>query len=137
MATDAQSLLAQAACYECFTANPYMAQLAQLALLRQIVLNQNAMAAVDAQSLLDQSKCYSCYASNPYMLKLMELALLAQVVANGSTGGGGGGSGSGSVLCGAANPVAAPTTSCGVYVKQNGALSGIWVWDGAAWRQLI
>ena len=88
MATDAQTLLAQAACYQCYTANGYSARLLELALLRQQLLALNPMADTSPQTLLDQAKCYQCYAANPYALQLFELALLAQIVANGGSGGG-------------------------------------------------
>jgi hypothetical protein len=66
--------------------------------------------------------------------KLSDRDLRECIVASACAGGGGGGGGT--VTCGAANPTVAPT-GCGVYVKQSGVTSGIWVWDGAAWQQLI
>src|SRR5208337_1812875 len=87
MATDPQSLLTAARCWECFGASRYQLQLMKLGLLVNIV-NGN-MAATDPQSLLAAAKCFMCYASTPYMLDLMELALLAQISNQGGTGGGG------------------------------------------------
>jgi hypothetical protein len=90
IATDPQTLLAAANCYQCFGATPYQLQLMKLALLADIVKSNNAMAATDPQSLLASANCYQCFASNPFMLQLMELALLNLVV-QGGTGGGGSG----------------------------------------------
>lgn len=89
-ATDPQSLLTAANCYSCYGNIPGLMQLMRLALLQQILLNQNPMAAVDPESLLSQANCYSCFGVGAGELKLMELALLAQIANNGSTGGGGG-----------------------------------------------
>lgn len=81
MATDAQTLLAEAKCFECYAANPYMLSLIELALLRQMLLATNASATVDPQGLLALAKCYECYGPNQYTLNLMKLALLQQLVA--------------------------------------------------------
>ena len=80
MATDAQSLLAEAACFQCEAANAYSAQLIKLALLKQILLASNPMADTSPETLLAQAACFQCFAANPYMLQLMELALLVQLV---------------------------------------------------------
>lgn len=79
--------------------------------------------ATDPQTLLDQASCYSCFATSQYTLELMELALLAQIVA---AGGGGGGA----VSCGAADPVAAPSGTCGVYVNTTSGQI-FWFYSGA------
>lgn len=79
MATDAQTLLSEASCYQCFGPNEYTLTLIELALLRQILLASNSGATVDAQGLLDIAKCYECFAPNPYALQLMKLALLKQL----------------------------------------------------------
>jgi hypothetical protein len=79
MATDPQSLLQQASCYECNGANLYMLGLMRVALLAQISQSKNAANDVSPQGLLQQAKCYECFGSNLYTLKLMELALLAQI----------------------------------------------------------
>ncbi len=108
MATDAQTLLTEAQCFECFAANGYMLNLMKLSLLRQILLVQNPMADTTPQALLAAAKCYECYAGNDYALKLMELALLGQIVGGGSGTGGAG-------IVGAVDPngvvVASPGTS--------------------------
>ncbi len=96
MATDAQTLLTEAECFECFAANGYMLNLMKLSLLRQILLAQNPMADTTPQALLAAANCYTCYAGNDYALKLMELALLAQIVGGGSGTGGAGSVGAGS-----------------------------------------
>lgn len=132
MATDAQTLLAQAACYQCYTANGYSARLLELALLRQQLLALNPMADTSPQTLLDQAKCYQCYAANPYALQLFELALLAQIVAN---GGGGGTGGSGQIVAyTGANPNAdgvtpTDTTKPAIAVKPGDVT---WTWSIAA-----
>lgn len=108
MAVDAQTLLTEAQCYECFASNGYMLNLMKLSLLRQILLAQNPMADTTPQALLAAANCYTCYAGNDYALKLMELALLAQIVGGGSGTGGAG-------LVGVVDPegvvVASPGTS--------------------------
>jgi hypothetical protein len=59
-------------------------------------------------------------------LRVIEQKILTKL----NTGVGGGG-----VTCGAADPVAAPTGTCGLYFKtSNGTL---WAWTGAAWLELI
>lgn len=87
-ATDPQTLMASAACYEC-GADPYVLQLYKLALLRQILLASNPAAMTDPQSLISQSSCFACLP--PGQLLILEVALLAQIVEAGGTGGGGGG----------------------------------------------
>lgn len=88
MATDAQTLMAEANCFSCYAATPYALQLMKLSLLSQLVTQGDPMADVTPQALMAQASCFNCYASNPYMLQLMELALLAQVVNGGGAGGG-------------------------------------------------
>lgn len=80
MATDPQSLLSQANCFSCFGSDRGMMELLKLALLKQLVLAENPMAATDAPTLLAQSNCYSCYGSSPGIMQLLELGLLAQLV---------------------------------------------------------
>ncbi len=80
-ATDPQSLLSEASCYNCFGTNGEL-QLMKLALLAQLVQGQNPMADVTPQGLLDQAKCYQCFGMGG-MWQLMELALLAQLVGAG------------------------------------------------------
>ena len=80
MATDARTLLAQAACYKCVAPNAYAVKLLQLAMMRQIALAVNPAAVVSPQGLAELAKCYKCAAPNEYSLTLMEIALLQQVV---------------------------------------------------------
>lgn len=82
----------------------------------------------DTNEIIDEARCLSqCIPAG-----FLPYAILA-AVSGISTGGGGGGSGS--VLCGAADPVAAPTGTCGLYYRtDNGSL---WKWNGAAWEALI
>lgn len=88
-ATDSQSLLAAANCYQCFSSNPYSQMLAKLALLKQILLTLDPMADTSPQALLSQANCFTCYGNNPYTLTLMELALLVNILNTGIGGGGG------------------------------------------------
>lgn len=128
MATDAQSLLNQAIVYAGYASNNYSLSLMVVSLLSQISKTLNATMSTDPQTLLAQAKCYTCFGSDDYSLRLMELALLNQIATSLSSGG---------VSCGLTPPTTPPSTTCGVYVLQNGAQSGIWVWDGTKWQQLI
>lgn len=85
MATDAQTLIDAAKCYEC-AGSPGQWELFRLGLLQQILLSNNPMADTSPQALMDAAKCYACY--SPGLWQLFELALLQQIVS-----GGGGGSG--------------------------------------------
>jgi hypothetical protein len=86
MASDPQSLLTQAQCYQCYASDRGMMTLLKLALLQQIVLAQNPGAATDAQSLLTAANCFSCYGANPGLMMLLKLALLQETdVAAGAT----------------------------------------------------
>jgi hypothetical protein len=122
MATDANTLLAEAACYDCGTP-PGQWQLLKLGLLRQILLASDPVADTSPAALLEAAKCYVCMP--PGLWQLLELGLLQQIVAGGGTGGGGG------VTCGVVDPVAAPTGSCAIYYRTD--TGTIFVWDGAAW----
>ena len=50
-------------------------------------------------------------------------------------GGGGGGGSSDQVTCGAGDPVAAPSSGCGVY--NNTTDGSFWAYYGGAWHELI
>ncbi len=76
MATDAQSLMTQGACYACYGVSSF--EIMKLALLAQISLAHNPANAVDPQSLITQGKCFPCFGTVS-MARLMELALLAQI----------------------------------------------------------
>ena len=129
MATDANSLLAQASCYSCYASNNFTLQLMQLALLRQTVLAVNPMADTSPQTLLAQAKCFECFAPNPYALKLMELALLAQLVS-------GGGTGVQEVFSGNGSPagVITPVGTTAIYVQLDSVPPRtIWTFAGGTW----
>jgi hypothetical protein len=79
VATDPQSLLTAAQCYDCFGSSTYMLDLMKVALLAQISLAKNPANNVTPQGLLAAANCYQCFGASEYMLKLMELALLAQI----------------------------------------------------------
>lgn len=79
MATDAQSLLDETACFACFASNIYTESLMELALLRQILLARDPAADTSPQALLADAKCYECMAANNNMENLLELGLLQQI----------------------------------------------------------
>lgn len=119
MATDPQTLISQANCFDCYLPQyPLM----RLALLRQILLALNPSAVTDPQTLISQASCYDCYLAQ---YPLLELALLAQIVANGGGGGGG-------TTCGAGAPVAAPSTTCALYIDTN--TGTLYSYYGGAWH---
>ena len=82
------------------------------------------------QGLITEANCLLCMVPPglvPY--------LMVQALRDISSGGGGGGGGSGSVLCGAVDPVAAPSGTCGLYYRTNDG--SLWKWNGAAWQALL
>lgn len=60
----------------------------------------------------------------------LKMATLASACA------GGGGSGAG-ITCGAAVPVAAPSGTCGFYIRQQGVNTALYAWDGAVWQPIV
>lgn len=137
MATDPQTLLNAAACYQC-AGGGGMTQLFKLALLQQILLALNPNAMTDPASLLAQANCYQCYGAQPGIMQLFELALLAQIATNGTGGGGGGG---GNPAPGVVNPNGNVTGAPGTEYF-NTANSTFWVQGSATtsntgWIQLI
>jgi len=109
-----------------------MARYVKLALLCAIA-NGTTMDC-SAQNLVTQAQCFeNCISSG--MADAIEIYLLCQIAANGTGGGGGG---TGSVLCAAAaDPVAAPSGTCGIYYRlDNGK---VWIWNSgaAAWNQIL
>jgi hypothetical protein len=125
VATDPQSLLNAANCYNCNTPGEW--QLMRLALLRQILLASNPMAATDPQSLLNQAACYNCYLSQ---WALLELSLLSQIA-----------TASGGALCitgGTGAPTAAVPCQFALYVQQPGPNFGLWLGDlNSGWSNVI
>lgn len=113
MATDANSLLAEAKCYECNTSAPYGLLLVQLGLWRQVLLLINPMADTSPNALLNEAKCYECYSASPYMLQLIGLGLLKQIAEGGGTGG------SDQITQGNGAPVAPPAdpTKSAIYIR--------------------
>lgn len=85
MATDAQSLMAVAKCYQCYGASSAMLDLLELGLLKKLV--EDDMADTSAQALLAAANCYNCYAASPFMLQLLKLGLLLQLNTGTGTGG--------------------------------------------------
>ncbi len=76
MPLDPQSLLSDAACFECLS-TASASELIELALLKSILLGVSPMAATDPQSLFTQSKCYLCMGVSQF--QALKLALLAQI----------------------------------------------------------
>jgi hypothetical protein len=127
MATDAITLQMQGLMY--IGQTPPQWQMMKLALLQQILLNFNPMAATDPASLLNIAQPYQCL--GPQNWQLMELALLAQIAnsTNASTGGG--------VSCGNGSPsgVIHPTSSCSLYIQLDSMPPGlIWEYYNGAWH---
>ncbi len=86
MATDANTLLAETACYECLSEAEW--RMIQLGLLQQILLANSPMADTSANALMEAAKCYRCLSEAEW--RMIELALLQQIVDGGGGGGGGG-----------------------------------------------
>lgn len=123
MADDADTLLESAKCYAC--AEGKQLQLLILGLLKEILLASDPSAMTDSDTLLESAKCYAC--AEGKQLQLLTIALLAQIADNGGGGGGGGG-----VDCGAVDPVAPPTSTCGVYI--NTVTDRVWWYYNGAWN---
>lgn len=123
MATDANTLLSDARCFE--NCGPW--ELFRLGLLKQILLASDPVADTSPNALLESAKCYACMPPGLWML--LELGLLKQIADAGGVGGGGG------VQCSAADPVAAPSGSCAFHYRTD--TGAVWYWDGAAWQSLI
>lgn len=100
----------------------------EVVLLCAILDGETGMAC-DPQTLISEASCLLCTVP-PGMWEAIKVSLLCQIAAGG--GGGGGGSG---VTCGVANPVAAPTGTCGLYYRTDDG--SLWKWNGAAWGQLL
>src|SRR5438128_12643490 len=89
MASDAQTLMNEVACFACLP--PAEVELAKLGLLKQILLASTPMADTSAQALLETATRYACLP--PGYWQLFEFALLQHIVTGGGTGGGSGGGG--------------------------------------------
>lgn len=127
MATcDTSELMASSNCFSCL--EPYQLQLINTSLLCQILQAYTPMASCDVSALLASSNCFACL--QPAQLLWLQTQLLCEILAVA-----GGGAGGGAVTCGLVNPVAAPTTTCGIYYRTD--TGSIWLWDGAAWQQKI
>lgn len=124
MPTDAQSLLAASACYECQA--PGELQLLKLGLLKQLVEATNAMADTSASALLAATRCYQCHP--PGFWPLFELALLQMLAGTGVGGGGSSGVGA---------PTDPPASGNGTYLDTSN--NSLWAWNPvtATWVQLI
>lgn len=130
MATDTNSLLAEATCYDCGGGFGQL-QLLKLGLLRQILLATDPMADTSVNGLLAAANCYNSCAGSPGLMQLLELALLRQIVDGGGVGGGGG------VTYGTSDPVAAPAGDSGFFYRTD--TFQLWVWNSAtaSWDPLI
>lgn len=121
--TSPNALVAAANCYACALGDK---DLIKLGLLKDILLALDPMADTSPNALVAAAKCYACA---PGFYPLFELGLLL-LIANSISGGGASG-----VTCGTADPVAAPSGTCGLYYRtDNGSL---WKWNGAAWEEII
>lgn len=91
------------------------------------VFAENAGMSADPATLMAESRCIAnCI---PAGMQLSVLVYLAnQILENG-------GGGSGGFTCSAADPVAAPSGSCGYHI--NTATGSSFYWDGAAWQPQI
>lgn len=116
-----QTLIDLVNCYECATPGTW--QLFKLGLLKTIVQALNPMADTSAQNLIDLTTCYDC----PPLYALYELGLLTLIQQ--AISGGGPVVGGGAVVCGDADPVAAPPNPCAIFVNRNGGIPRIWTWD--------
>lgn len=119
MPTDAQSLLRSASSYAAYSAGEW--RLMIIALLRQIALSQNPVAAVDPKSLLAQAACYQCF-GDPGSWMLMELALLAQIAS-------GGGVGFVCIVGGIGPPNIPVPCEFSAWIEQPGPNFGLWLGD--------
>ncbi len=133
MASDAQTLMDEVACFACLP--PGQVELAKLGLLKQILLASSPMADTSAQALLEAAKCYACLP--PGYWQLIELALLQQIVTGGGTGGGSGG-----VLQTTGNPEGVLVSATANAIAYDCATNKVWVFCGTAgtntgWQALI
>ena len=116
MADTPQQVASAAVCYDCIPAG--YRESVMIYLLAQIASNTMTPTELAAAAV-----CYDCIPAG-YRLSVI-IYLLAQISAGGGAGGGG-------VTCGATDPVAAPSGSCGVYY--NNVSGAFFIWDGAAWQ---
>lgn len=113
------SVMAASKCFMCLDE-------AEQAAIQTYLLCQIAGMICTPQTLMTAAKCYMCL--GPAQLQAINTYLLCQILA-------GGGSGAADVDCGVVDPTVAPTTTCAIYYRtDNGA---VWVWNGAAWLQII
>ncbi len=128
MATCTTSELMQAAA-ELGGLTPGQLELVKTVILCRILHLNNPMATCDVQDLLNDANCFACLF--PYQLSLIQTQLLCEILAAG------GGGGSSCLLCGSADPVAAPACQCALYY--NRATGSFWFWDfnTVSWTRLI
>jgi hypothetical protein len=126
MATDANSLLAEAACYGC--TGQGLLQLLKLGLLRQLLLASDPMADTTPNTLLASAACYGCVSDKDR--QLLELGLLKAIVDAGGLGTGG-------ITTGTDAPTDPPASGAGVYYKTDTFNLYVWNPDTSNWDQLI
>lgn len=129
MATcDVTELTEQASCFACLT--PFQLELVKTVLLCQLANpdSEDPMANCDVNALLAAASCFNCL--QPFQLAAIQTQLLCEVLGNG-----GGGGASDQVTCGAGDPVAAPSSGCGVY--NNTTDGSFWAYYSGAWHELI
>lgn len=113
MAATPQDIATDARCFQCIP--PGMQLQALVYLYAQIA------GVTDPQTIIEGARCFSCIP--PGMLLQALVYLAAQIASGGGTGG--------AVTCGVADPVAAPSGSCGVFYRTD--TGAVWIWDGANW----
>lgn len=121
MADTPQQLVSNATGFASIPAGFQMSALLYLTAIRAGV--------TDVPTILAGAKCIDCQI--PAGLQMAAVLYLLGVIAD---GGSGGGSGTG-VTCGTADPVAAPTGTCGLFVRLD--TSSLFYWDGAAWIKML
>jgi len=109
--------------------SPGQLELVKTVLLCRILHIQNPMASCDVQDLLNDSSCFACL--YPFQLSVIQTQLLCEILHAG------GGSGNSCLMCGDADPVAAPNCECALYY--NRSTSSFWYWDDnlSIWAMLI
>lgn len=75
---DAEQLVKDSACYECYGPNDYTLRLMELAMLRRLLLVLDPTAKTDPQSLLDEAVCFNCFGSTS-IENLLELAIMSKI----------------------------------------------------------
>lgn len=119
-----QELLGESSCFSCYPEKQL--ELIKLALLCRWLKILDPMASCSPQELLDDASCFLCL--NPGDWNIIQTQLLCEIL---QAGGGGGNS---CLLCGAVDPVDAPTCTCAIYY--NTVTMRFFIWVGF-WNPII